>query len=81
MRRARVHEKGRLIFISGVKIGTYSDLSGDCFRTNIQIEKRMNEEYNRTRHYLSPVTEPKIRNIVETQLITNHAKTIMEVRV
>ncbi|KAI9284801.1 Cullin [Umbelopsis sp. AD052] len=43
-----------------------------------KIEKRMNEEYNRTRHYLSPVTEPKIRNIVETQLITNHAKTIME---
>lgn len=43
-----------------------------------KIEKRMNEEYNRTRHYLSPVTESKIRNIVETQLITNHAKTIME---
>ncbi|CAM0137429.1 unnamed protein product [Umbelopsis sp. WA50703] len=43
-----------------------------------KIEKRMNEEYNRTRHYLSPVTEPKIRNIVETQLVTNHAKTIME---
>lgn len=45
----------------------------------MQIEKRMNEEYNRTRRYLSPVTESRIRNIVETQLITNHAKTIMEV--
>lgn len=45
----------------------------------IQVEKRLNEEQERTRHYLSGITEPKIRSIVEEELITNHVKTIMEV--
>ncbi|RUS34385.1 Cullin [Jimgerdemannia flammicorona] len=42
------------------------------------VEKRLNEEQERTRHYLSGMTEPKIQHIVEEELITNHVKTIME---
>ncbi|KAI8086346.1 Cullin [Halteromyces radiatus] len=43
-----------------------------------KVEKRLDEEEERTNHCLSMVTEPKIRNIVETQLIANNLKTIMD---
>ncbi|KAI8374216.1 Cullin [Radiomyces spectabilis] len=43
-----------------------------------KVEKRMEEEYERTVHCLSLTTEPKIRHIVETQLIANNLQTIME---
>lgn len=45
-----------------------------------KVEKRLEEEYERTVHCLSMTTEIKIRTIVETQLIANNLKTLMEVR-
>lgn len=47
--------------------------------TRIKVEKRLEEEYERTVHCLSMTTEIKIRTIVETQLIANNLKTLMEV--
>lgn len=43
-----------------------------------KVERRLEEEYERTVHCLSMTTEPKIRHIVETQLIANNLKTVME---
>ncbi|CAO3641310.1 unnamed protein product [Cunninghamella blakesleeana] len=43
-----------------------------------KVEKRLEEEEERTTHCLSMVTEPKIRNIVESELITRNLKTVME---
>ncbi|KAG9296630.1 hypothetical protein G9A89_002901 [Geosiphon pyriformis] len=43
-----------------------------------KVEKRLNEEEQRIRHYLSSTTEPKIRGIVEEQLISKHLKTVIE---
>ncbi|GBB95576.1 hypothetical protein RclHR1_02570010 [Rhizophagus clarus] len=43
-----------------------------------KVEKRLNEEEQRVRHYLSQTTEPKIRNIVEEELISKHLKTVIE---
>lgn len=43
------------------------------------MDKRLEEEYERTVHCLSMSTEVKIRTIVETQLIANNLKTLMEV--
>lgn len=45
-----------------------------------KVEKRLEEEYERTVHCLSMTTEIKIRTIVETQLIANNLKTLMEVK-
>jgi hypothetical protein len=44
-----------------------------------KVDKRLEEEYERTIHCLSMTTEVKIRTIVETQLIANNLKTLMEV--
>lgn len=46
----------------------------------IQAEKRLQEEEARIRNYLASSTEPKIRRIVEQELIAAHVKTIIEVR-
>jgi cullin 3 len=43
------------------------------------VEKRLQEEYERSQHYLSPSTEPKIRRIVEKELIESHMKMVAEV--
>ena len=43
------------------------------------VEKRLQEEYERSQHYLSPSTEPKIRKIVEKELIESHMKTVADV--
>ncbi|KAI7870495.1 Cullin [Mucor mucedo] len=45
-----------------------------------KVEKRLEEEYERTIHCLSMTTEVKIRTIVETQLIANNIKTLMEMK-
>jgi cullin 3 len=45
------------------------------------VDKRLEEEYERTVHCLSMTTEVKIRTIVETQLIANNLKTLMEVSI
>ncbi|KAF7731434.1 Cullin-3 [Apophysomyces ossiformis] len=43
-----------------------------------KVEKRLEEEYERTTHCLSSITEPKIRKVVETQLIANNVATVIE---
>ena len=43
------------------------------------VEKRLQEEYERSQHYLSPSSEPKIRRIVERELIEAHMKAVAEV--
>jgi cullin 3 len=44
------------------------------------VERRLQEEYERSQHYLSPSSEPKIRHIVEKELIATHMKTVADVR-
>ncbi|KAF9348817.1 Cullin-3 [Mortierella sp. AD094] len=43
-----------------------------------KVENRLNEEQLRCSHYLTEKTEPKIREIVEQEMIAKHLKTIME---
>ncbi|KAF9200508.1 Cullin-3 [Haplosporangium sp. Z 27] len=43
-----------------------------------KVENRLNEEQLRCSHYLTEKTEPKIRAIVEQEMIAKHLKTIME---
>ncbi|RCH98771.1 cullin-3 [Rhizopus azygosporus] len=45
-----------------------------------KVEKRLEEEYERTIHCLSITTEAKIRNIVETELIANNIHGLMEMQ-
>lgn len=44
------------------------------------VEKRLQEEYERSQHYLNPSSESRIRRIVERELIESHMKTIAEVK-
>ncbi|CAG8540312.1 13355_t:CDS:10 [Funneliformis caledonium] len=55
-------------------------LVGECDSPEYmkKVEKRLIEEEQRVRHYLSPSTEPKIRSIVEEELISKHLKTVIE---
>ncbi|KAI8344876.1 Cullin [Choanephora cucurbitarum] len=43
-----------------------------------KVDERLEEEYERTVHCLSVSTEPKIRTIIETQLIANNLTTLMD---
>ena len=45
-----------------------------------KVDQRLEEEYERTVHCLSVSTEPKIRTIIETQLIANNLSTLMEMK-
>ncbi|KAI8371040.1 Cullin [Blakeslea trispora] len=45
-----------------------------------KVDERLEEEYERTVHCLSSSTEPKIRTIIETQLIANNLTTLMEMK-
>ena len=45
------------------------------------VERRLQEEYQRSQNYLSPSSEPKIRRIVEKELIEIHMKTVSGVLV
>ncbi|TMW55581.1 hypothetical protein Poli38472_010463 [Pythium oligandrum] len=49
-----------------------------CPEYLVIAEKRLLEEANRVTHYLNASSEYKLKNIVETQLIKNHAKTLVE---
>jgi hypothetical protein len=40
----------------------------------------LEEEYERTVHYLSMTTKPKIQAILEKELITNNVKKLIEVK-
>lgn len=43
-----------------------------------KVEVRLKEEMERVQHYLDPATEPKIREVSERELITNHMKSLVE---
>jgi len=43
-----------------------------------KAEARLAEEHARARHYLKPSTEPKLKRIVETELVSRHARTVVE---
>ncbi|KAI9249557.1 Cullin [Sporodiniella umbellata] len=45
-----------------------------------RVERRLEEEYERTVHCLSMSTENKIRKIIETELIANNINTLMEMK-
>ena len=42
-----------------------------------KIEIRLREEHERVTHYLNASTEPKLKRIVETELIANHASILV----
>ncbi|KAF9439024.1 Cullin-3 [Entomortierella beljakovae] len=44
-----------------------------------KVENRLDEEQLRCSHYLTEKTEPRIRSIVEKEMIAKHLKTIMEI--
>ncbi len=44
----------------------------------VKAEKRLNEEQTRVTHYLDRSTEPKLRSIVEDELVKAHATTLVE---
>eukprot|EP00743_Colponemidia_sp_Colp-15_P002799 GILK01003029.1.p1 GENE.GILK01003029.1~~GILK01003029.1.p1 ORF type:complete len:733 (-),score=137.04 GILK01003029.1:128-2326(-) len=43
-----------------------------------KAEQRLKEEASRVQHYLDASTETKLKDIVEKELISNHAKTLVE---
>jgi cullin 3 len=45
-----------------------------------KVEARIQEEVDRAQHYLDQSTEAHIVNVVETELIKKHMRTIVEVR-
>ncbi|RHZ72680.1 hypothetical protein Glove_241g8 [Diversispora epigaea] len=55
-------------------------LVGECDAPEYmkKVEKRLIEEEQRVRHYLSQSTEQKIRSIVEEELISKHLKTVID---
>jgi len=43
-----------------------------------KAEARLGQEQDRVRHYLHPSTEPKLRRVIETELVTTHARSLVE---
>ncbi|XP_028415376.1 cullin-3-A-like [Dendronephthya gigantea] len=43
-----------------------------------KVEKRLNEESERAKHYLDPSTEKPITEVLEDELIAKHMKTVVE---
>lgn len=43
-----------------------------------KVEVRLKEEVERVQHYMDPATEPKIREVAERELISNHMKALVE---
>eukprot|EP01122_Echinamoeba_exundans_P003081 TRINITY_DN1322_c0_g1_i3.p1 TRINITY_DN1322_c0_g1~~TRINITY_DN1322_c0_g1_i3.p1 ORF type:complete len:767 (-),score=234.76 TRINITY_DN1322_c0_g1_i3:63-2363(-) len=43
-----------------------------------KVEIRLKEEVERVQHYMDPATEPKIREVAERELISNHMKSLVE---
>eukprot|EP01041_Mallomonas_annulata_P007028 gene7028-14297_t len=52
-----------------------------CPEYLLKAESRLHEESNRVTMYLSLSTEPKLKHIIETELITNHAKILIDMDV
>merc|ERR1712185_12291 len=51
--------------------------SNTCPDYLTKAEARLNEEMQRVKHYLNVHTEGKLKRIVETELIFNHAQTLV----
>jgi len=52
--------------------------SNSCSDYMKKVEARIKEELERVAHYLDPSTEPKIKDVVERELIAVHMKTLAE---
>lgn len=52
--------------------------SNSCQDYLTKVDGRLQEEFSRLTSFLSSSTEPKLRVILDTQLISNHAKTLLE---
>jgi len=52
--------------------------SNSCPDYMRKVEARLREEEERIEHYLNPFTEPKIREVVERELIAAHMRTLVE---
>jgi cullin 3 len=52
--------------------------SNSCSDYMKKVDQRLREEVDRVQHYLDTNTEPKIREVTERELITNHMKTLIE---
>jgi len=52
--------------------------SNSCSDYMKKVEARIKEELERVAHYLDPSTEPKIKEVVERELIASHMKTLAE---
>jgi len=52
--------------------------SNTCADYMRKVEARIKEELERCTHYLDANTEPKIKEVVERELIANHMKTLAE---
>lgn len=53
--------------------------SNSCADYMRKVEARIKEELERVTHYLDASTEPKIKEVVERELISAHMKTLIEV--
>eukprot|EP01127_Copromyxa_protea_P005350 TRINITY_DN15293_c0_g1_i1.p1 TRINITY_DN15293_c0_g1~~TRINITY_DN15293_c0_g1_i1.p1 ORF type:complete len:736 (-),score=141.66 TRINITY_DN15293_c0_g1_i1:66-2273(-) len=45
-----------------------------------KVERRLEEEMERVKHYLDPGTESKIKEVVENELISSHMETLVEMQ-
>lgn len=45
-----------------------------------KVETRIHEEADRVKHYLDESTELRVVEVVETELIKNHMKNVIEVK-
>jgi cullin 3 len=52
--------------------------SNSCSDYMKKIEARLKEEQGRVAHYLDPSTEPKIKEVAERELISQHMRTLVE---
>jgi cullin 3 len=52
--------------------------SNSCSDYMRKAEARIKEELERVAHYLDPSTEPKIKEVVERELVALHMKTLIE---
>lgn len=52
--------------------------SNSCSDYMRKAEARIKEELERVAHYLDPSTEPKIKEVVEKELVAAHMKTLIE---
>ena len=52
--------------------------SNSCPDYMRKVEARRQEELDRVRHYLDASSEPKVREVVEEELIANHTRALIE---